>query len=374
MGSRKAGGARPSPRLLPHGAHILTTAHAIAAHSADAPFAPFTFERRELNPDDVRIDILYCGICHSDLHFAHGDWGDPRYPCVPGHEIVGRVTAVGSAVSGFKVGDLAGVGCLVDSCGTCGACHDDLEQYCQTGATGTYGGTDKATGLPTYGGYSEFIVVRESFALRLAHPEEQLASVAPLLCAGITLWSPLRHWQAGPGKKVGIVGIGGLGHMGLKLAHALGAHVVAFTSSPGKVEECKRLGADEVLISRDAEDVARHAGSFDLIINTVSAAQDLQFYIDLLRYDGTLVLIGAGSEIHQAPHHMSLIMQRKTLAGSMIGGIAETQEMLDFCAEKGITSDIELIATDGIDEAYKRIVASDVRYRFVIDMQTMPKA
>jgi len=351
----------------------MTKAHAWAAHAAHEPFAPFTFERRALEPQDIRIDILFCGICHSDVHFARGEWGDPRYPCVPGHEIVGRVSEVGSAVTKFRAGDLAGVGCLVDSCGHCHSCGEGLEQYCETGATGTYMSVEKQSGLPTYGGYSDFIVVRDNFALKVGHDKADLAAVAPLLCAGITLWSPLRHWNAGPGKKVGIVGIGGLGHMGVKLAHALGAHTVAFTTSPGKVEECRRLGADDVLIARDAGQLAAHANSFDLIINTVSASQDLDLFAKLLKRDGTLVLVGAGIEKHIAPDAFTLLMNRRSIAGSSIGGIAETQEMLDFCAEHGITSDIELIGVDQVDAAYDRIVASDVKYRFVIDMATLPQ-
>ncbi len=350
----------------------MTIAHAWAAHEAHGPFAPFSFERRTLEPNDVRIDILYCGICHSDVHFARGEWGDPHYPCVPGHEIVGRISAVGNAVTNFKIGDLAGVGCLVDSCGHCGPCGHGLEQYCEVGSTGTYMSTEAQSGLPTYGGYSNFIVVREHFALHIKHEESDLPAVAPLLCAGITLWSPLRHWQAGPGKKVGIVGIGGLGHMGVKLARALGAHVVAFTTSPGKVEEAKRLGAHEVIISRDTGQMAQHVGSFDLIINTVSAKQDLEMYARLLKLDSTLVLVGAGTEKHTSPDAFTLLMKRRSIAGSAIGGISETQEMLDFCAEHGITSDIEMIPVEKVDSAYNRIVASDVKYRFVIDMGTLP--
>lgn len=350
----------------------MATAHAWAAHAARAPFAPFDFRRRELEPTDVRIDIRYCGICHSDVHFARAEWGDPSYPCVPGHEIVGRVAQVGADVTTFKVGDIAGVGCLVDSCGRCSSCKENLEQYCLNGATGTYMGVEAQSGLPTYGGYSDFIVVRESFVLHVGHAEGDLAAVAPLLCAGITLWSPLRHWNAGPGKKVGIVGIGGLGHMGVKLAHALGAHVVAFTTSAGKVAEAHRLGADEVVISRDAEDMARHAGSFDLIVNTVSAAQDLQTFVVLLKRDAALVLVGAGPEKHTSPDAFALLASRRSIAGSSIGGIAETQEMLDFCAEHGITADIEMVPVQGVDAAYDRIVASDVKYRFVIDMATLP--
>lgn len=350
----------------------MPTAHAWAAYAADKPFAPFAFERRELAPDDVRIDILFCGICHSDVHFARGEWGDPRYPCVPGHEIVGRVSAVGSAVTRFAVGDLAGVGCLVDSCGHCGSCGEGLEQYCETGSTGTYMGTEKQSGLPTYGGYSDHIVVRDPFVLKVGHDEAELAAVAPLLCAGITLYSPLRHWNAGPGRKVGIVGIGGLGHMGVKLAHAMGAHVVALTTSPGKAAEAHRLGADAVVVTRDPAQLAAHAASFDLIVNTVSAPQDLETYARLLRRDGTLVLVGAGPELHSAPHAMTLLMKRRSIAGSAIGGIAETQEMLDFCKAHGVTADIELIGVADVDTAYERIVAGDVKYRFVIDMATLP--
>lgn len=352
----------------------MTTAHAWAAHSKAGEFAPFTFDRPEVGPGDVRIDILYCGICHSDVHFAKGEWGHPGYPCVPGHEIVGRVSAVGDRVSKFAVGDVAGVGCLIGSCGVCPSCGEGLEQYCDTGGSGTYSGPNPQTGLPNYGGYSNFIVVPEHFALRINHKDADLAAVAPLLCAGVTLWSPLRHWGAGPGKKVGIVGIGGLGHMGLKLAHALGAHVVAFTSSPGKVDEVKRLGADEAIISSDAAAMAQHAGSFDLIINTVSAGQDLNVHTSMLKRDGTLVLLGASTEQHTAPGAFNLLFRRRSIAGSMIGGIAETQEMLDFCAEHGVTSDIEMIGVEGVEQAYHRIEASDVRYRFVIDMASLPVA
>lgn len=350
----------------------MSTAHGWAAHSAHTPFAPFTFERREPEPDDVKIDILYCGICHSDVHFARAEWGDPRYPCVPGHEIVGRVSAIGTGVTRFAVGDIVGVGCMVDSCGQCPNCGEGLEQYCDNGMTGTYAGTEKQTGRPTYGGYSNEIVVRQDFVLAVSHPESDLAAVAPLLCAGITLWSPLRHWKAGPGKKVGIVGIGGLGHMGVKLAHALGAHVVAFTTSESKVAEAKRLGADEVIISRNPDELKAHARSFDLIVNTVSAAQDLDMYAALLARDGTLVLVGVGTEPHSGPAPINLIRGRKSLTGSAIGGIAETQEMLDFCASHGITADIEMTGVTGVDSAYDRIVASDVKYRFVIDMATLP--
>lgn len=352
----------------------MSAAHAWAAYAADAPFAPFRFERRELGADDVAIDIAYCGICHSDVHFAKGDWGDPRYPCVPGHEIVGRVSAIGIGVIKFAVGDLVGVGCLVDSCGHCNSCNEQLEQYCENGLTGTYMGTEAQSGLPTYGGYSNMIVVREHFVLLVGHDERNLAATAPLLCAGITLWSPLRHWKAGPGKKVGIVGIGGLGHMGIKLARALGAHVVAFTRSDSKVDEALALGAHEVINTRAADQIASQINSFDLIINTVSASQDLELFAKLLRRDGTCVLVGAGTEPHRPPSAITLLSGRRAIAGSAIGGIAETQEMLDFCAANGITADIELIPVNQVDSAYTRILASDVKYRFVLDMATLPTA
>ncbi len=351
----------------------MSEARAIAAHSADK-FGPFTFPRRDLEPQDVRIEILYCGVCHSDVHFARGEWGDPHYPCVPGHEIVGRISEVGASVSEFATGDIVGVGCMVDSCRTCGSCQEGVEQFCEHGFTGTYGGFDKKLGLPTYGGYSDHIVVPEHFAVRVRHDPSQLAAVAPLLCAGITVYSPLRHWNTGPGKKVGIVGIGGLGHMGVKIADALGATVVAFTSSPHKIEEAKRLGADDVLIVTDPDAVAAHTGTFDLILNTVSASQNLDSYVQLLKRDGTLVLLGAGTEQHIAPGSMNLIFKRRSLAGSLIGGMAETQEMLDFCAEHGIVADIELIDAASVETAYERMLKSDVKYRFVIDMASLPAA
>lgn len=351
----------------------MSIAHAWAAPAAHEPFIPFSFERRELRPDDVRIDILFCGICHSDVHFVSGDWGAPDYPCVPGHEIVGRVSAVGKEVSKYKIGDMVGVGCMVDSCGHCSSCSEGLEQYCSDGLVGTYMGVETGTGRQTYGGYSDFIVVRESFVLKIRHAEADLPGVAPLLCAGITTWSPLKHWGAAPGKKVGVVGIGGLGHMGLKLAHALGAHVVAFTSSTAKAAEARRLGADEVVVTSEKGSEVRHRDSFDLILNTVSAAQNLDYYTSLLRRDGALVLLGAGIEPHTGLSPMGLLSRRRSVAGSAIGGIAETQEMLDFCAEHGITSDIERIAVSEVDAAYKRILVSDVQYRFAIDMKTLPQ-
>ncbi len=343
-----------------------------AATSADTPLAPFTFERRDPGPKDVRIDIHYCGVCHSDLHTARNEWGNTVYPALPGHEIVGRVTAVGSDVMKFKVGDLAGVGCLVDSCRTCSNCRDGLEQYCNNGFVGTYNGPDKHLGGMTYGGYSEAIVVDEDFVLRL--PENlDLAAVAPLLCAGITTYSPLRHWKVGPGQKVGIVGLGGLGHMGVKIAHALGAHVVLFTTSPGKIEDAKRLGADDVVISTNPDEMAKHAESFDFILDAVAADHDVNAYLALLKRDGTMTQVGA-PEKPLSVHAFSVIFKRRNFAGSLIGGIAETQEMLDFCAEHGITSDIELIAIQDIEKAYARMLKSDVKYRFVIDMKSLKAA
>ena len=346
---------------------------AYAAQSATQPLAPFSIDRREPGPHDVQIDILYCGVCHSDLHTARNEWKNTIYPCVPGHEIVGKVVAVGNHVTRFKVGDTVGVGCMVDSCRTCPSCREGLEQYCEKGFTGTYNGPTQEDGGNTYGGYSERIVVDEQFVLRVSHTEN-LAAVAPLLCAGITTYSPLRHWGAGPGKKVGIVGLGGLGHMGVKLAHAMGAHVVLFTTSPGKEADAKRLGADEVVISKDADQMARHAGSIDLIVNTVAAPHNLDPYLNTLKRDGTMCLVGVPAEPHPSPTVFNLIFKRRALAGSLIGGIAETQEMLDFCAQHGIVSDIELIPIDYINTAYERMLKSDVKYRFVIDMATLKQA
>ncbi len=340
---------------------------AYAAQSASSPLAAFEIQRRDPGPEDVQIEILYCGVCHSDLHTARNEWKNTLYPSVPGHEIVGRVVAVGNKVQGYKVGDLAGVGCMVDSCGHCHSCHEGEEQYCENGFTGTYNGP-LFGGENTYGGYSQAIVVKESFVLRIHHDEKVLASVAPLLCAGITTYSPLRHWGAGPGKKVGIVGLGGLGHMGVKIAHAMGAHVVLFTTSPGKVPDGKRLGADEVCISTDPEQMAAHANQFDFILNTVAAPHNLDAYLQLLKRDGTMTLVGAPAEPHPSPGVFNLILKRRQLAGSLIGGVRETQEMLDFCAQHEIVSDIELIPMDYINTAYERMLKSDVKYRFVIDM------
>lgn len=342
---------------------------AFAAHAADSPLEPFTIERREPLPTDVELEILYCGVCHSDLHFARNEWGMTAYPVVPGHEIVGRVTRVGAEVRGFKVGDTAAVGCLVDSCRTCSSCADGLEQFCLEGAVFSYGWPDKHSGGMTYGGYSEKIVCDEAFTLKVPAGLDP-ARAAPLLCAGITTWSPLRKWGAGKGKKVGVVGLGGLGHMAVKFAHALGAHTVLFTTSAGKADDGRRLGADEVVVSTDADAVAAHAGSFDLILDTVSAAHDYDMYLGLLKLDATLVVVGAPPE-PQAVNAFSLIMPRRNLAGSLIGGLAETQEMLDFCGEHGIVCDIELIPMQRINEAYERMLRSDVRYRFVIDMASL---
>ena len=343
---------------------------AYAAQSASTPMAPFVIERRDPGPDDVQIQILYCGVCHSDLHTARNEWKNTLYPSVPGHEIVGRVVAVGSRVKKFKAGDIAGVGCLIDSCGHCPSCGDGLEQYCENGFVGTYNGPAFG-GDNTYGGYSQTIVVKESFVLRIGHDEKQLAAVAPLLCAGITTYSPLRHWNAGPGKTVGIVGLGGLGHMGVKIARAMGAHVVLFTTSAGKVEDAMRLGAHEVCISSDPKQMARLANKLDLIVDTVAASHSLDALLALLKRDGTLTLVGAPENPHPAPHPFGLIFKRRSIAGSLIGGIRETQEMLDFCAGHGIVSDIETIRMDYINAAYERMLKSDVKYRFVIDMATL---
>jgi uncharacterized zinc-type alcohol dehydrogenase-like protein len=341
-----------------------------AAQSATTPLAPFSFERREPGPHDVQIEILFCGVCHSDIHTVRSEWEGTVYPMVPGHEIVGRVVKVGGDVTKFKPGDLAAVGCLVDSCRHCASCSEGLEQYCENGFTGTYGGVEKETGRPTRGGYSDKIVVNDDFVLRVSDKLEP-AAAAPLLCAGITTWSPLRHWKVGKGHKVGVVGLGGLGHMGVKLAHALGAHVVMFTTSPGKAADARRLGADEVVISKNPEEMAKHANSFHFILNTVSAPHSLDAFLVLLKRDGVMTLVGAPGEPHPSPNISNLIGGRRSLAGSLIGGIQETQEMLDFCAEHGIVSDIELIPIQQINEAYERMLRSDVKYRFVIDMASL---
>lgn len=348
----------------------LTQTIGYAATSAEAPLGPFSFERRDPTPRDVRIDILFCGVCHSDLHTARGEWGGTVYPVVPGHEIVGRVAEVGDDVSAFRVGDLVGVGCMVDSCQHCASCAEGLEQYCEKGMTGTYNSPDAHTGGVTYGGYSKSIVVDEKFVLRVSNKLDP-AAVAPLLCAGITTWSPLRHWKVGPGHRVGVVGLGGLGHMAIKLAHALGAHVVLFTRSENKRADALKLGADEVVISKDTDAMAARANSLDFIINTVAVPHNLDEFLVLLKRDGVMTLVGAPPEPHPSPAVFNLIMQRRSLAGSLIGGVRETQEMLDFCAEHGIVSEIEIIPIDQIDTAYERMLASDVKYRFVIDMASL---
>ena len=349
----------------------MTRTPAYAAQAADKPLGPHTIERRAPGAHDVAIDIKFCGVCHSDLHTARNEWGNTHYPSVPGHEIVGTVTAVGKDVKGFKVGDTVGVGCMVDSCGHCDSCKAGEENYCENGFVGTYNGAATAAeGGHTFGGYSTHIVVDEGFVLRIRH-KGGLAAVAPLLCAGITTYSPLKHWKAGPGKTVGIVGLGGLGHMGVKIAHAMGARVALFTTSPGKEADAKRLGADDVIISKDAGQMAKQANRFDLIVNTVAAPHNLDVFLNLLKRDGTMCLVGAPATPHPSTQVFNLIFKRRAIAGSLIGGIPETQEMLDFCAERGIVSDIETIAIRDINTAYERMLKSDVKYRFVIDMQTL---
>jgi len=340
---------------------------AYAAYSATDELKPFDFDRRSVGPKDVKLEIDYCGVCHSDIHTAHNDWGMSEYPIVPGHEIVGRVTEVGADVTDHKVGDLVAVGCMVDSCRECESCKKDLEQFCYKGMVMTYGSPDPVMGGVTHGGYATQIVVNEHFVLNVSDKLDTKA-VAPLLCAGITTYSPLRHWNVGPGQKVGIIGLGGLGHMGVKFAAALGAHVVMITRSPQKGEDARELGAHEVLISTDEEQMAAQAGSFDFLLNTVPVAHDINPYLPLLKIDKTMVVLGATPvDIHS----MGIIFGRKNVAGSLIGGIKETQEMLDFCAEHGIVSDIEMITMEEINQAWDRVMKSDVRYRFVIDMKSL---
>ena len=348
------------------------TAKAYAAHSATSPLAPFTVARRSPRPQDVQIEILYCGVCHSDLHQVRNEWQSvmpTTYPCVPGHEIVGRVVKVGRAVKKFKEGNLVAVGCMVDSCRVCASCLAGEEQFCENFMTLTYNGQDKILGGVTYGGYTDTIVVDEPYVLRVGNKLDP-AGAAPLLCAGITTYSPMRHWKVGKGQKVGIVGLGGLGHMGVKFAHAFGAHVVLFTTSPGKTADALRLGADEVVISKNGAEMEKHGASFDFILDAVSAEHDLNAYLRLLKLDGIMTLVGA-PEKPAAIYGFNLLMKRRSLAGSAIGGIRETQEMLDFCAENGITSDIELIPIQQINQAYDRLLKGDVKYRFVIDMASL---
>jgi len=347
-----------------------TNVKAFGAESREADLKQMNIERRNVTLKDVEIDILFCGVCHSDLHTARNDWGGTIYPAVPGHEIVGKVTAVGSEVSKFKIGDLVGVGCMVDSCKTCESCKQDLEQYCLNGFTGTYNGKDKHLNTHTFGGYSEKVVVDEAFVLRV--PENlDLAAVSPLLCAGITTWSPLRHWNVKEGSKVAVVGLGGLGHMAVKLAKGLGASVTLFSRTPDKIQDAKDLGADEVIISTDDSQMKSVAGKFDLIIDTVPTIHDINPYVTTLNINGTLVLVGYLGELDPMLNSVPMIMGRKSVAGSVIGGIAETQELLDFCGKHNIVSEIEIIKMQDINHAYERMLKSDVKYRFVIDMDSL---
>ena len=341
-----------------------------ATHSPTAALAPYRFDRRDPRPDDVTLEILYCGVCHSDIHNARNDWGHATYPMVPGHEIVGRVLSVGVEVTRFAPGDHVAVGCMVDSCRHCAACEQGLEQYCQEGSTYTYNHVDRHDGMPTYGGYSDKIVVADKFVLKVPAGLD-LAGAAPLLCAGITTWSPLRHWQVGPGSKVAVIGLGGLGHMALKFGQALGADVTLFTRSPGKEQDARRLGASQVVLSTDSGQMKSVRGRFDLIIDTVPNAHDLNPYLPTLALDGTLVLVGYLGGLEPLLNTVPLIMGRKSVAGSLIGGIAETQEMLDFCGAHGITSDVEVIKIQDINSAFERMLKSDVKYRFVIDMASL---
>ena len=341
-----------------------------AALDAKSPLAPFSFGRRDPGPHDLQIEILYAGICHSDVHQARNDWSNSLYPMVPGHEIVGRVVAVGVHVRKLKVGDFAGVGCMVDSCRQCSACKKDLEQYCEKGMTATYNGKERDSDQLTFGGYSEQIVVEERFVVKIPKGLD-LKAAAPLLCAGITTYSPLRHWKVGAGQKVGVIGLGGLGHMGIKFAKAFGAHVVMITTSPEKGKDAKRLGADEVLVSRDPEAMAAHAASFDFLLNTIPVAHDVNPYLSLLKRDRTMVLVGVLTALEPPLSGGSLISGRKALAGSGIGGMAETQEMIDFCAAHNIVSDIEMVPIQSVNQAYERMLKNDVKYRFVIDMASL---
>ncbi len=347
----------------------MTTIKAYAAQSSTTPLAPHTIERREPKPHDVQIEILYCGICHSDLHTARGEWSGTVYPCVPGHEIVGRVTAIGSHVGKFKINDIAGVGCLVNSCHECDNCREGLEQYCKNGATFTYDSPDRENGGNTYGGYSKSIVVHEDFVLSISD-KLRLEAVAPLLCAGITTYSPLRHWKIGKGTKVAVLWLGWLGHMGVKLAAAMGAQVTMLSHTAGKEKDAKQLWANHFVLTSDESQIQKVMGSFDFILDTVSADHNYNFYLGLLKTNGVMVCVGVPPNPAQIPAG-NLIFGRKSIAGSLIGGLPETQEMLDFCAEHNIVSDIELIRIDQINEAYERMLRGDVRYRFVIDMSTL---
>lgn len=342
---------------------------AYAAQSATTPLGPFTLDRRDLKPNDVHIEVLYCGVCHSDIHQARNEWSGSKYPMVPGHEIVGRVVKVGDKVKKFKAGDLAGVGCFVDSCRTCPQCAAGEEQYCEKGMTGTYNSFERGTTIPTYGGYSNNIVVDEQYVLRVSDKLD-LSAVAPLLCAGITTYSPLRHVGVGKGHKVAVLGLGGLGHMAVKFAASFGAEVTMLSGSPSKEADAKKLGAHNFILTSDAEKMKAAAGSFDFILNTVSAPHDYSTYLKLLKTDGTMIVVGI-PPAPQAIPASDLIMKRKTIIGSLIGGIRETQEMLDYCAEHNIVSDVEVISADYINTAYERMLKGDVKYRFVIDTKTL---
>jgi uncharacterized zinc-type alcohol dehydrogenase-like protein len=345
---------------------------AYGAKDKNADLKEMTIKRRELNDTDVQIAILFCGVCHSDIHAKNNDWGNAKYPIVPGHEIIGKVTAAGEQVSGFKVGDIVGVGCMVDSCQTCSACEDDLEQFCENGMTGTYNGKDRIGGAEsdhTFGGYSSSITVKEKFVLRIPKNLD-LKAAAPLLCAGITTFSPLNHWKIKRGDKVGVVGLGGLGHMGIKFAAAMGAETIMITTSPGKAQDAKRLGAHGVLISKDSEEMKEHQGTFDFILNTVPVKHDINPYLSLLKRDSTMCMVGAIEPL-EPMHGGSLILGRKRVAGSLIGGMKETQEMLDFCGEHNIVCDVEMINMDEINTAFERVQGNDVKYRFVIDMTSL---
>ncbi|GKX63511.1 NADP-dependent alcohol dehydrogenase [Pragia fontium] len=341
-----------------------------AAQSAEAPLAPFEFTRRDPRPDDVVMEVLYCGVCHSDLHQARSDWSGSVYPMVPGHEVIGRVTAVGKDVTKFKPGDFAGIGCMVDSCRECQPCQHDLEQYCEQGSVLTYNGIDRHDHRPTYGGYSQSIVASQDFVLKVPNGMD-LKSAAPLLCAGITTWSPLRHWNVGQGSKVAVVGLGGLGHMALKLANALGAEVTLFTRSADKEADARRLGAHHIVFSTDEAQMSTVKGQFDLIIDTVPYVHDINSYMPTLNLDGTLVFVGYLGDLTPMLNTIPLILGRRSVAGSCIGGIAETQDMLDFCGQHNITADVELINMQEINQAYERMLNSDVKYRFVIDMASL---
>lgn len=342
---------------------------AYGMHSETEKLVEMQIERRENQPTDVQIEILYCGVCHSDIHTAKNEWGGAKYPVVPGHEIIGKVTSVGSEVTRFKVGDTVGVGCMVDSCRTCSSCEENLEQYCEKGATFTYGGRDKFLGGFTFGGYSEKIVVDQDFVLQISEKLDA-SKAGPLLCAGITTWSPLRHWKVKAGDRVGVIGLGGLGHMGIKFAAALGAHVVMVTTSPEKGNDAKLLGAHEILLSKDIEAMKAQANSFDFLLNTIPVGHDVDPYVNLLKRDATMVMVGAIEPLTHV-NSAGLVLKRKSIAGSLIGGIAETQEMLDFCALHGVLPEVEMIPIQDINEAWDRMVKSDVKYRFVIDMKSL---